>query len=685
MKKYITSLILATLWLTGFSGSLCAALIRPSLTVETDKKNVTAFWQSSDDPEGYILLLAPYPGAENLYSVDMGKQTSISADLWENAAFYIAVMAYDGIINSDYSNIEHFIITASDDDTTDSGDDSSTDGSVSAQIVLQGNSITVSGSGVTVNANTAIITSAGTYNISGTLTDGQIVVDTEDDDAVKLVLNGANISSSTSSPVYIISAKNTEIVLADNTVNYIIDGESYIFADAEEDEPDAAIFSKSDLTIYGNGFLSVDANYNDGIKSKDGLIIAGGTITVDSVDDGIVGKDYITVKGCNITVNAQGDGLKSTNDGDTSKGYIAIESGKINITSGSDGIQAETNITITDGDINIVSGGGSRAILSDMDASAKGIKSGVSTVIDGGLIIINAADDAINSNDNITVNGGNFAIASGDDGFHADASLTINNGDINIAESYEGIESAVITINNGNIHIISSDDGLNVAGGNDSSGNLVFPGGGEPVWPGNDQVVPGGGQVLPGGGQVRPGRDDVFINSADYYLYINGGYIVVDANGDGIDANGAIEMNGGTVIVNGPTDNNNSALDYDASFKITGGFLLAAGSSGMAQAPGTSSSQYSVMVQFNFPVNAGTLVNIQTDDGKTLFSFTPSKAYQAVVFSSPELANGSTYAVYYGGSATGISSDGLYQGGTYTPGTKYTSFTISSIVTNTRL
>ena len=118
---------------------------------------------------------------------------------------------------------------------------------------------------------------------------------------------------------------------------------------------------------------------------------------------------------------------------------------------------------------------------------------------------------------------------------------------------------------------------------------------------------------------------------------------------------------------------------------MTGGFLLAAGSSGMAQAPDASSSQYSVLLNLRSTIPAGTLFHIQTSrQGEEILSFSPSKAYQSIAFSCPELTKGTTYAVYYGGSSTGTVIDGLYQDGTYTPGTKYTSFTISRIVTNVR-
>lgn len=521
------------------------------------------------------------------------------------------------------------------------------------QIVLQGTSISVDPEIAAVEGSKLTITSAGTYNISGTLTDGQIIVDTQDQEIVRLILNGVNITSSSSAPIFIKSSAKTIIVLSEGSENYLTDGESYIFENSEEDEPKAAIFSRDDLTIYGSGSLTVDGNYNDGISCKDGLIIKSGIITVNSVDDGIRGKDYLIVKGGNINVNAEGDGLKSDNDEDASKGYVYIETGILNIISGKDAVTGETDVLISNGEIFLSSGGGSNSNISG-SISAKGIKAVVDLIIDDGTMTISSADDAIHSNGNLAINGGTFIISSGDDGIHADSDLGVNGGNINITKSFEGIESrTIITINDGDIHIIASDDGLNVAGGKDGSGFHGGPGGGMP-------------------------------SSGDYYLYINGGYTVINSTGDGIDVNGSIVMTGGDVIINGPTSNMNGALDYDALFKITGGFILGAGSSGMAQAPGSSSTQYSILLKFNSTQQAGGLVHFQTSGGDQIFSFEPVKKYQSIVFSSSILTKGMTYDVYTGGSSTGTANDGLYTSGTYSPGTKYTSFTISGIVTGIR-
>lgn len=534
-------------------------------------------------------------------------------------------------------------------------------------ITLAGNAITVNGSGATVDGAIVTITSAGTYNISGVLNDGQILVNTADQETVKITLNGVQIACSTSAPIYVVNAEKVVITLAAGTQNYVTDGMAYVFTDAETDEPNAAIFSHDDLTIKGDGALTVNANYNNGIASKDDLKITGGVITVNAVNDGLKGRDSIAIKDGVVTVNAGGDGLQSNNDEDMEKGYVSIEGGTLTITAELDGIQAQTSLLVSGGDIAITTGGGSgnssvsgggmwggpgmEGNPNKPTASAKGLKAGADVTVTGGTITINSADDALHSNGSLSINGGVITAASGDDGLHADATLAINGGELNITQSYEGIESASITINAGTIHVVVSDDGINTVGGADGS------------------AVNG-----------RPGQNQ-FALSGDYPLYINGGYIYVDAMGDGIDVNGSMEMSAGTVIVNGPTNNGNGPLDYLGTFNITGGFLVAVGSAGMAQAPSTSSTQYSLMQNLTSQQAAGAIVHIATASGEDVLTFMPTKTYQSVLFSSPALQNGETYTLYIGGSASGAATDGLYTGGTYTAGTQATSFTISSIVT----
>lgn len=508
-----------------------------------------------------------------------------------------------------------------------------------ATITLAGDSVNVEGDGVSVNGSIVTISAGGTYSISGVLNDGQIVVDSQDAGTVNLRLNGVDITNHTSAPIYVSNAEKTVITLADGTENVVTDGASYVFTDAETDEPNAAIFSNDDLTINGSGSLTVNANYNNGIDSDDDLKITGGTVTVNAVNDGIKGRDSLAVLDGYITVNAGGDGLQANNDEDAEKGVVSIEGGVLNIVAALDGIQAETQLSVSGGTINVTSGEGSSSSTAD---SAKGLKASVALTIAGGTITVDAADDGLHSNSSITISGGDIVVASADDAVHSDDTLVINSGNLTITQSYEGLESDIIVINDGIIHLAASDDGINVTSGDVSVGESA---------------------------------------AAGKYFEINGGTIIVNAGGDGLDSNGSGTMNGGVVIVSGPTDSRNGSIDVNGTLVINGGFLAATGSAGMAQNASADSTQYTVLETLSSVQAAGTLIHIESETGDEILTLSPAKAYQTIVISSPELENGATYNVYVGGSATGTESDGLYVDGTYTPGTQASSFTIASIIT----
>jgi len=560
------------------------------------------------------------------------------------------------------------------------------DAEAATEISLDGSSITVSGPGATAAGGTLTITAAGVYVLSGSLTGGQIVVDAADTDKVQIVLNGVSVTCPDSAPIYVKQADKVFLTLAGGTANTVTDGDAYTLAEGE-DEPDAAIFSKSDLTVNGAGALTVTANYNNGIASKDDLVITGGAITVTAVNDGLRGRDVVAVCDGALVINAaRGDGIQSNNDEDAAKGWVSIDGGTFDITAGKDGIQAETVLQITGGTISAKTGGGSAGANSagkdnerpgrggwnnqtppaaaeeNTDSSsaadsAKGLKAGSAVYITGGKMDIDSADDAVHSNGDVLISAGTLILASGDDGIHADSSLVVDDGAIDIAQSYEGLEGNTITINGGDINVTAGDDGLNAAGGNDGSG---FGG--------------------------RPGENNFAAENGAYgtagtFIRITGGCVAVNAGGDGIDSNGALYAEGGTVLINGPTDNGNGPLDYMSVAEITGGTFVAAGSSGMAQNFSGSSSRNSLLVVYSTVQKAGTLVSLLDESGKAILSFAPAKDYQSVVISAPELEQGKTYTLYSGGSADGENTDGLYAGGSYSPGAEVVSVTLSEAAT----
>ncbi len=502
-------------------------------------------------------------------------------------------------------------------------------------ISLDGASVSVDSDAVEVDETTVTITEAGVYALSGVFDDGSVVLDVSDQDDVIILFDGVSIANSDGAAFSVMEADTASLILVDGTVNELADGASYTFPDGETDEPNAALFSATDLTIAGSGELIVTGQYNDGIASKDGLVIESGIITVSAVDDGIRGKDYVIVEDGTITVDAGGDAVKADNEDDDDRGYVQLNGGQLDLVAGDDGIQAATDIIVVDGLLTIDAGA--------ISGTGRALQGDSLVAIDDGTIELSSVDDAIHANDTVTIDGGVLTITSGDDGIHGDLVVVINGGTITVEQSYEGIESEVITINDGTIDITSNDDGLNVAS---SEATTTTDAAADPTSARGNR-----GQGGPGGAE----------EVGEHYIYINGGTIEItitgtlDEQGDGIDANGHVEMTGGFVSVSGPTDTRNSALDYSGgTFVLTGGTIIGTNIDGRnSEGVGTGSTQASVYVSAPAVIGSGTAVEVRATSGEILITFEPVNDYSVIVFSSPDLQEGESYELYLDGQLSG--------------------------------
>ena len=406
--------------------------------------------------------------------------------------------------------------------------------------------ITTSDGNVTKNGDVYTISAAGTYTLTGTLSDGQIIINAGDDDEVELELNGADISCSTDSPIYAVNADKVKIKAAEGTVNSVTDARNYVQGE-NDTAGSAAIYALCDLNIVGKGTLNVTAKtYNNGIHTKDDLKIKNVTLIVTAPNNAVKGNDSVTVESGNITlVSTGGDAIKTENSDISTKGNqrgtVTVSGGTLRLTAYDDGIDAAYDIVITDGEITVVNAGG------------KGLVANNTVNIGGGSVnVIKSADDAIHANsDNalengetpngdVTVSGGTIAIEyTGDDGIHADGTLLFTGGTVNIDYSREGLEGHFITFEDGNIHVYATDDAINAT----STSN----------W-GSDGLVT-----------------------------VSGGYIVAEVSGrdvDGIDSNGSYVQTGGFVLVSNPNSDSAgmmSAMDVDNEISVTGGILVALG------------------------------------------------------------------------------------------------------------
>ena len=233
--------------------------------------------------------------------------------------------------------------------------DDSFDRQSAASITLSGSTAQSNGSGVSINNATVTISKEGCYLISGELEDGQIIVDAGDSDKVQLVLDNASIHCSTGSAILVRNADNVKVTLAADSENELSDGTEY---QTDDDNPDAALFSKDDLVINGSGSLTVQGNYKHGIAGNDDLVITGGRLTVNSLSHALRGKDSVAILDGTFVLTSQKDGIQASNTEDSTKGWVQIDGGNFTIQSSGDGIQAETNLSIYDGSFTITSGGG---------------------------------------------------------------------------------------------------------------------------------------------------------------------------------------------------------------------------------------------------------------------------------------------------------------------------------------
>ena len=305
--------------------------------------------------------------------------------------------------------------------------------SEAASITLSDSGTTSSTNAVSINGDIITITDEGTYYVTGSLSNGMLIVNADKSDKVRLILDGVSVHSETSAAVYVLQADKVFLSLADGSSNELSAGNTFTAID--ENNIDAAIYSKEDLTLNGNGSLTVVSPAGHGIVSKDDLVITSGNYTIESMKNAIAGKDSVRIADGNFTITAGKDGIHADNDDDESLGYLYVEDGSFVINATEKGVFSNSLIQITGGNFNVTS-----------------------------------KDDSVHTNGSAYINGGTILLSSGDDGIHADNTLVVTGGSLQVASSYEGLEGETIDISGGVIDITASDDGINAAGGNDSSG-----------------------------------------------------------------------------------------------------------------------------------------------------------------------------------------------------------------------
>ena len=443
--------------------------------------------------------------------------------------------------------------------------------------------------GVTVSDGVITITKAGNYKLTGTYS-GQIKVEAADSDMVRLILNNATITNSTGAAINVVEADEVVIYTASGTTNTVSDGSSY--SDTASGSPDAAIYSKSDLTLAGEGALKVEGKYEEGIHTSDGLVIASGTLDVSAANTGIKGKDYVDILDGTITVTATKDGIKATNDTDGNRGWVRLSGGTVNISAGDDGFKAERVLEISGGTLNITQ-------------SNEGIEAQYINILDG------------------TVN-----VTSSDDGINASYSTTTTTD----STSTESASTSTT----------QTTQSKQAAQGNAAQGGQAPAGGGQApsgsMGSGTTGQPPAGGGMGGGGGTFEV---------VDATINITGGTVTVNANGDGIDSNGTATLSGGTLIVNGPFTGGNASLDTNGDLLLNGATVTAGNSGDMFEAPATSSTSGYVKISNVSSLSAGTTVQVADSSGNVVANYKVTNSNTALILvSSSKITKGQSYTVY---------------------------------------
>lgn len=554
------------------------------------------------------------------------------------------------------------------------------------------------GSTITQNDSVYTITQAGEYTVTGLLSEGQIVVNADDNAEIIIVLNGTSITCSNGSPIYIKNADNVKIKSEENTYNYIVDARA-----EADDNPDnsssengnAAIYAACDLKLVGKGALSVTGNYNNGIQSKDDISIKNVTIKVNAVNNAIKGNDEVAIEsGEIIAISRKGDGIKTSNSSLSTKGKqkgnVIISGGNIDIYAACDGIDAAYGVDVSgDGNLNIYTdtySDYSEAVAADnsgSSASSLGNPPDMNNTQNNGNM--GNPPDMNNSSSNPGSNPGMKGNFGG--GNRAANGMPGNNSLGNSSKksySTKGIKAeSEINISGTAINISSTDDGIHANSdsgvletGEDGKGIISISGGTITISTGDDgihadkelNITDGYINVLTSyegleaitinisGGQSFVYAADDGINActgdgtSTPLINITGGYVDVTTGSgdtDGIDSNGSYTQSGGMVFVKGGSSSGqvSGSIDVDGNITITGGTCVALG--GICETPVNSVNDY-VFSSVSF--NAGSY-SVKDSSGNEIISFTLNNSYSNGWICTSALTTNTEYTLYCDGSS----------------------------------
>lgn len=371
-----------------------------------------------------------------------------------------------------------------------------------AVIELNGTGAVSSAGGISISGGTVTISAAGTYTVSGELSDGQIIVDTgEEALKVTLILDNASVTDPDGPALWLKQAKKLNLVIADGSVNTLISGTAG--AALAPDASGAAIYAEDDLDIEGDGHgvLNVYGYINSGILCKDDLDIKCGDceLNVYALNNGIRGSESVSVSGGTVTVEAGHDGIKATSAKKEGKGFVSVSGGVLSLRAGGDGIAAETELTVSGGVIDVLTSG------DPGDGSSKALKAKTGIDISGGAITVESADHAIHSASGLSISGGTLDVKSGRKAVAAHGDIAISGGELTLSAGSDGIETPCsIGISGGSLRVSAHGDGIK--SGENGMGTITVSGGGVLITAGSDSFDAAGGLTVSGGSILALGK-----------------------------------------------------------------------------------------------------------------------------------------------------------------------------------
>lgn len=485
---------------------------------------------------------------------------------------------------------------------------------------------------VTASSSRVTLSQGGTYLLSGSLQNAQLVIDVPAGETVRLVLRSVNIHCERGPAILSQGAGTVVLLLEEGTESTLTDGENYLYTSGAGQ--DAVIWTAGDLLITGGGSLTVAASHADAVCSRGRLAVDGGNIAVTAWQDGLIGEQSLLIRDGRLTLTCGGVGLSAPAVG----GNVTLSDGRVDVTAGGDGITAAGVLSVTGGEYRVRTGGGSAnrsygetaeswgvwgglpqeeteaetaaeeaAALPRREppvcATARGLAAGRQLTLTGGSITLDCSDDALYSQGSTALAGSRITLSGGDDALYCAGTAVLSGGEVSVRSARRGLLAADLTVTDGVLTLHTAEKGICLGGGR---------------------------QTAEQSGTVGETGD----------MTVTGGSVTVLSGGDALDLAGVLSQSGGELLL-GP--GRESCPLLCSSAQVSGGTLLALGDlpQEVRSALPRLAAEMWLTARLPFTVAA-------FGQSAPLISFTPENSYSAVLLLSDTLQQQAEYILASG-------------------------------------